>query len=417
MGNYTPVLAFEQVLDTFPTITWSAPSNRRQRVSDAVQDPARIEEEIETKESAIPRRGGDWASDAAPQELQYDSEKASQLGPRSPSLPASSHAEEQAEGDVPLDTAAPAMEDLEAHRLRLAASILSIRLAASSSVDAAQPCEGQTGSDCTREMQLQDGKDATHPMQPDQPEEQDDGNDYEEEMLCPICVESFEEGDLLRILPCAGRHHYHATCIDVWLLSHSVCPLCRTDFLQRPDARAEEETEQVDIRESLEGVQAGPTEERNILASASASAIEGQVEAIVESGERAADTREGSSGPPSSPVPRSGLFAVTLEEYRMRRRAMRARRNVTPVIDRFRLHRGTRRRSTEAQEARQVIDTIMALGGGDGQSPVPRERVASSTSRPSSSSGRVTGIFTAARRDAGQRSRRVSLPIVPAPVM
>lgn len=48
--------------------------------------------------------------------------------------------------------------------------------------------------------------------------------------LCPICTDDFQDGDTVRVLPCAGRHHYHAACIDEWLTDHSICPLCRFDF-------------------------------------------------------------------------------------------------------------------------------------------------------------------------------------------
>ena len=45
---------------------------------------------------------------------------------------------------------------------------------------------------------------------------------------CPICILDFEEGDDLRILPCEGKHRFHQTCVDPWLLELSgSCPLCR----------------------------------------------------------------------------------------------------------------------------------------------------------------------------------------------
>ncbi|GLB37429.1 putative RING-like zinc finger [Lyophyllum shimeji] len=49
---------------------------------------------------------------------------------------------------------------------------------------------------------------------------------------CPICIMDFEEGDDLRILPCEGKHRFHQTCVDPWLLELSTsCPICREDFL------------------------------------------------------------------------------------------------------------------------------------------------------------------------------------------
>ncbi|KAL4078374.1 hypothetical protein V8B97DRAFT_2021461 [Scleroderma yunnanense] len=48
---------------------------------------------------------------------------------------------------------------------------------------------------------------------------------------CPICIVDFEEGDDLRVLPCEGKHRFHQTCVDPWLLELSgSCPLCRQDF-------------------------------------------------------------------------------------------------------------------------------------------------------------------------------------------
>ncbi|KAG1751567.1 uncharacterized protein EDB91DRAFT_1234886 [Suillus paluster] len=48
---------------------------------------------------------------------------------------------------------------------------------------------------------------------------------------CPICIVDFEEGDELRVLPCEGKHSFHQTCVDPWLLELSgSCPLCRQDF-------------------------------------------------------------------------------------------------------------------------------------------------------------------------------------------
>jgi len=43
---------------------------------------------------------------------------------------------------------------------------------------------------------------------------------------CCICLESFEEGDPLKRLPC--RHTFHTDCITPWLTERSrLCPLCK----------------------------------------------------------------------------------------------------------------------------------------------------------------------------------------------
>lgn len=42
---------------------------------------------------------------------------------------------------------------------------------------------------------------------------------------CAICLESFCDNDELRTLPCI--HMYHVACIDGWLPTNGICPVCR----------------------------------------------------------------------------------------------------------------------------------------------------------------------------------------------
>lgn len=59
------------------------------------------------------------------------------------------------------------------------------------------------------------------------------------QLRCPVCMEDFESGVDLRVLPC--HHSFHPDCIDPWLLNVAgSCPLCRIDL--RPE----------DQRQSLE---------------------------------------------------------------------------------------------------------------------------------------------------------------------
>eukprot|EP01118_Nematostelium_gracile_P001226 TRINITY_DN1127_c0_g1_i2.p1 TRINITY_DN1127_c0_g1~~TRINITY_DN1127_c0_g1_i2.p1 ORF type:complete len:323 (-),score=65.36 TRINITY_DN1127_c0_g1_i2:105-950(-) len=46
------------------------------------------------------------------------------------------------------------------------------------------------------------------------------------ESQCVICLDDFEEGNELKKLLC--NHHYHATCIDQWLVTNGRCPLCNS---------------------------------------------------------------------------------------------------------------------------------------------------------------------------------------------
>jgi len=45
---------------------------------------------------------------------------------------------------------------------------------------------------------------------------------------CPCCMEDFEEGENIRVLPCF--HVFHQNCADPWLQKMPDCPLCRCDI-------------------------------------------------------------------------------------------------------------------------------------------------------------------------------------------
>ncbi|XP_050209320.1 RING-H2 finger protein ATL33-like [Mercurialis annua] len=43
---------------------------------------------------------------------------------------------------------------------------------------------------------------------------------------CPVCLSGFGDGeDIKQLSGC--KHSFHASCIDLWLNSHSNCPVCR----------------------------------------------------------------------------------------------------------------------------------------------------------------------------------------------
>ncbi|XP_068667721.1 RING-H2 finger protein ATL52-like [Aristolochia californica] len=53
---------------------------------------------------------------------------------------------------------------------------------------------------------------------------------------CSVCLSVFVEGEDIRQMP-KCKHLFHADCIDMWLYSHSNCPICRADVLVPPAFR------------------------------------------------------------------------------------------------------------------------------------------------------------------------------------
>lgn len=51
---------------------------------------------------------------------------------------------------------------------------------------------------------------------------------------CAICLNEFEEEEVLRLLP-KCNHAFHLLCVDTWLESHSNCPLCRANIMGSGD--------------------------------------------------------------------------------------------------------------------------------------------------------------------------------------
>lgn len=81
---------------------------------------------------------------------------------------------------------------------------------------------------------------------------------HEEAMECAVCLCEFEEKEKGRLLP-KCNHSFHTDCIDMWFLSHTTCPLCRTSAepvqvhreVPRPAAAAELELSVLEGAESI----------------------------------------------------------------------------------------------------------------------------------------------------------------------
>jgi hypothetical protein len=48
--------------------------------------------------------------------------------------------------------------------------------------------------------------------------------------VCPICLDSYQANDDLRILSCFDK--FHTKCIDHWLRQNNNCPCCKYDLLK-----------------------------------------------------------------------------------------------------------------------------------------------------------------------------------------
>ncbi|XP_066318651.1 E3 ubiquitin-protein ligase EL5-like [Miscanthus floridulus] len=55
----------------------------------------------------------------------------------------------------------------------------------------------------------------------------------EDAVECSVCLAELEDGEEARFLPLCG-HGFHAECVDMWLASHTTCPLCRLT-VSKPD--------------------------------------------------------------------------------------------------------------------------------------------------------------------------------------
>ncbi|PNX89191.1 RING-H2 finger protein ATL52-like, partial [Trifolium pratense] len=68
----------------------------------------------------------------------------------------------------------------------------------------------------------------------------------DEDGTCVVCLGDFEEGEELRTMP-ECLHSFHVPCIDMWLHSHSSCPICRASAAPSPAMNIEHQ-HMIDMR-------------------------------------------------------------------------------------------------------------------------------------------------------------------------
>ncbi|KAF3433382.1 hypothetical protein FNV43_RR24484 [Rhamnella rubrinervis] len=50
---------------------------------------------------------------------------------------------------------------------------------------------------------------------------------------CCVCLGVYENGERVKLLPC--NHCYHPHCVDMWLTTHTTCPVCRAFINPQPN--------------------------------------------------------------------------------------------------------------------------------------------------------------------------------------
>uniref|UniRef100_A0A1J3EA37 RING-type E3 ubiquitin transferase n=1 Tax=Noccaea caerulescens TaxID=107243 RepID=A0A1J3EA37_NOCCA len=60
---------------------------------------------------------------------------------------------------------------------------------------------------------------------------------------CSVCLGEYQAEDKLQQIPVCG-HTFHMDCIDLWLTSHTTCPLCRLTLIPSQSHQSQQEAEE-----------------------------------------------------------------------------------------------------------------------------------------------------------------------------
>ncbi|KQK03287.1 RING-H2 finger protein ATL39 [Brachypodium distachyon] len=59
------------------------------------------------------------------------------------------------------------------------------------------------------------------------------GDDEGDRWECAICLCAMADGEVARQLP-GCMHLFHRACVDMWLVAHTTCPVCRAEVVKPP---------------------------------------------------------------------------------------------------------------------------------------------------------------------------------------
>ncbi|XP_008794304.2 RING-H2 finger protein ATL63-like [Phoenix dactylifera] len=92
---------------------------------------------------------------------------------------------------------------------------------------------------------------------------------------CVVCLSVMVEDEIGRLLP-KCKHAFHVECIDMWLMSHSTCPICRAPVKMDEMASGGDGASLVILVEEMEEVE--PAGSANEEPSALRGTVEGEVQ-------------------------------------------------------------------------------------------------------------------------------------------